>query len=78
MSEQNPPEAAIPSPDPEPKPKLTYLTMWFDDKGDLKFKAEGVDIYAIVGILRAATLKFEKMLAGLAPSVPAKTPDTGA
>ncbi len=74
MSEAIPPEAAIPTPVPETKPKVTYLTMWFDEKGDLKFKAEGVDIYAIVGILRAATLKFEKMLAGLAPSAPEKKP----
>jgi len=73
MSDSAPPAEAIPSPAPEPKPKATYITMWFDEKGDLKFKAEGVDIYAIVGILRAATLKFEKMLAGLAPSAPEKT-----
>lgn len=70
-----PPESAIPS--LEPKPKPVYVTLWFDDKGNLEAKAEGLNIYAVLGVLRAGTLKFEKLLSGSAPSAPDKK-DTGA
>ena len=55
----------------ETKPEPQYLTVWFDEKGDLKFEAKGFSIYMIVAVLRAATLRFEAVLAGNQPRVEA-------
>ncbi len=51
-------------------PEPAYLTLWFDDRGDLKFKSTGLTLYAIIGVLRAAVRRFEGNL-GAAQKEPA-------
>lgn len=46
------------------KAEPSFITLWLDEKGDLKFKGNGLTIFSIVGILRAATMKFERALQG--------------
>jgi hypothetical protein len=71
MSEPVPPEAAV------PVKKPSYVTLWFDEQGNLECKAEGLNIYSVLGVLRAGALKFEKLLSGSAPSSAPDKKDTG-
>jgi hypothetical protein len=40
-----------------------YLKLWFGQDGLLQLKGEGLSVYSILGILRAATLRFESQIA---------------
>ena len=47
---------------PSPEKVLPYLTLRFDENGDLKSEYVGMNLFTLIGILRAATLKFESLM----------------